>query len=257
MKKYILLFACALLLTTTISSCKKDAVKKTLLVTSVGDTINPILFTYDAAGHLSTLSSLGSVSTFSYNGDKVITRVATTGSSVRSIDSFYYDGAGNIFKVSSYDSGFVKTQTTLLTYNSDNTLNYATITSATGAIGEQLFEYTYSNGKLTQRTKSIKTGGVFKMTNRLELLGYDDKQNPLFPIYKKHLIDLQNTFANFWANPYNITIIKSTMYDNSGQVESVISASGVYTYNADGLPVSGTFTENGNISYLRYTYIEQ
>ncbi len=255
MKKYIPLILCAFVLTTVISSCKKDAVKKTFLITSFNDSTTTLAFTYDVQGNVTRLVNNGYTIDFFYNNNKLVKRTKASSGTNEGVDSAYYNGSGQLYKTVSFDNTNTKTQTTQITYNGDNTVNTVTV-DYESATADELYEFTYSGGKLVQRNKSAKDGAVYKLANKIEFLGYDDKANPLRPLYEKSLIDIQEAFAYFISYPNNFTSVKSTSYDTNGLVTNVYSASASYTYNADGLPVTATFTEGSTTSTYTLTYTE-
>lgn len=255
MKKYISLALCALIFTTIVTSCKKEAAKKTFLLTSFVDSTTNLLFTYDVQGNVTRLVNNSYTIDFYYNNDKLVKRTKTSGGTNDGVDSIYYDGSGHLYKAVSFDNTNAKTKTVQITYNGNNTVNTVTI-DYEDATPDELYEYTYTGGKMVQRNKSAKDGSSYKLANKLEFLGYDDKANPLRPVYEKSLIDIQEAFAYFISYPNNFTSVKSTSYDTNGLVTGVSSASASYTYNADNLPATATFTEGSTTTTYTLTYTE-
>ena len=250
---------CALIAAT---GCKKDnpAPEKTYLVSEFGDTTGAfsVQFTYDNEGHLTRIENPTSTINISYNNGKVVKRLSTTGGSVTGIDSVFYDGNNRIATVIGYDgTATIKQQTTSFTYNGDNTVNSATVDYENAATDDELFDFTYSGGKLTQRTKSVKILGTYKLANKVEFLAYDDKVNPFAKVFRSCLLDVIEAFIYFSAYPNNATSVKSTMYDTgTGNVTSVSSVSETYDYGSNNLPIMFHETSGGTTVAYYLHYIE-
>ncbi len=250
---------CALMVAT---GCKKDtaAPAKTYLVSEFGDTAGmfSVQFTYDNQGNLTRIENPTSTINVSYNNGKVVKRLSTTGGSVTSVDSVFYDGSNRIATVISYDGTATnKQKTTGFTYNADNTVNSATVDYENSATDDELFDFTYSGGKLTQRIKSVKILGNYKLANKVEFLAYDDKVNPFAKVYRSCLLDVIEAFIYFSAYPNNATSVKSTIYDTgSGNVTSVTSVSESYDYDSNNLPVMFHETSGGTTVAYYLHYVE-
>lgn len=250
---------CALIAAT---GCKKDnpAPAKTYLVSEFGDTTGAfsMQFTYDNEGKLTRIESPTSTINVSYSNGKAVKRVGSSGGSISSVDSLFYDGSNRIAAVVNYDGTATnKQKTTVFTYNGDNTINSATVDYENIATDDELFDFTYSGGKLTQRTKSVKILGTYKLATKVEFLAYDDKENPFAKVYRSCLIDIIEAFIYFSAYPNNATSVKSTMYDTgTGNVTSVSSVSESYDYNSNNLPVMLHESSGGSSGTYYVHYIE-
>ncbi len=248
--------AAAVLLIALSPGCKKNAAAKNYVVTQLGDSSQATNFTYDAQGKLTRLYGPSFSLDLYYNGDKVVRRVSTSSGTINAVDSVFYDASDRIFKVVEYDQpANTKSKTTIFAFNADNTINTASVDYTNPATDDELFEFTYADGKVTQRTKSVNIGGNYKLASKLEFTAYDSHVNPLSAMYRKYLIDIVEAFIYFSAYPNNFTIAKVTFYDtNNGSVTGVTPATATYTYNSDNLPVRMDITEGSTTGSLTYTY---
>lgn len=255
-----LAFAFAVLSLIAVSTgCKKNQPAKTFLITQLGNSTNTTNYTYDAQGKLTRLYGPTSSIDLFYSGDKLIRRTSTLSGSLNEIDSVYYDASGRIFSVVAYEQpANTKTKTTVFAFNADNTVNTATVHYENPATDDVLFEFTYTDGKLAQRTKSLKIGGNYKLANKLEYTAYDTRVNPLASFFRKYLSDVVEAFIYYSAYPNNFTIAKSTDYDTTtGAVTNVTPVTATYTYNSDNLPAKMYITEGSATDSLTYQYTQQ
>ncbi len=239
---------------------KKDEPVKNFGLTSITDTTGVALsnFSYGADGKLVKLFTTANSTDLYYSGDKLIRRTYTDGATLKEIDSVYYDAQGRIFKVVNWDAvANTKSKTTVFVFNVDNTINSTTVNYESALKEDELYEFTYSGGKLTERIKSVFTGGSYKLSQKFEFQGYDDKASPFSKIYRPYLTDILNAFVFFVAYPNNITLGKYTTYDTgTGLVTGVTPVTATYTYNTDNLPTRMDITEGGAIGSYLITYQE-
>lgn len=260
MKVRLAIATLAVLVLIAVTGCKKDAPVKNFVVTKISDTsgVNTSTITYDASGKVVKLFG-GSMSyDMYYSGDKIVRRTYTQSGTMQEIDSFFYDGASRIFKVVKYDAlTATKAKTTVFTYNGQNQVTDATVDNESAIIDDELFEFTYSDGKLSERKKSLKQGGVYKLSSKLEFLAYDNVKNPLSTLYRTALMDIIEAFVYFSAYPNNLTQGKQTLYDTvTGNVTGVTPITLSLTYNSDGYPIRLDLTEGANSGVLTLEYTE-
>lgn len=242
------------------TGCKKDNNEpaKTYVITEFGDTSGSFtsLYTYDADGNLTRIENNSSAINLTYYNGKLTKRVSTSGASVDNIDSVFYDGSNRIIRVVTYDgTATTKEKTTNLTYNADNTVNSATVNYESSLTPDELFDFTYVGGKLTERTKKVDELGVYKQESKVEFLAQDGKVNPFSKLYQKYLVDIVQAFVYYITLPGNVTSVKITMYDTAtGNVTSTSSVSITYDYNADSLPTAIHETSGGSTGayYIKY-----
>lgn len=238
-------------------SCKKD--KPHFVLTALGDSagVAQTTFTYDASGKMIKFGAGTTNYDFYYSGDKLIARSYTSSGTIENIDSFRYDAQNRVSRVDDYDvSSNVLVKSTTFSYNSDNSINSASVHYASLGSKDELYNYTYEGGKLKKREDMEKIATVFKKKTETEFLAYDNHDNPFKEIYQKYLIDQFSLFVFVWSYPYNFTSVKQTSYDTTtGDVTSVSSAVGTYKYNADGLPERVTFEQD--IYTVIYTFAYQ
>lgn len=242
------------------TGCKKDkddVPAKEYLISKLGVT----LFDYNAAGQAIRLGTDESFTSMFYNGDKLVKKVVTSNYAIYEIDSLFYDASGRLVRADVYDIQAnipEKRSTVALAYNADGSVNTITVDFVNAFTSDQLIEFTYSGKHLVQRIKKENNGSGYKLVYKEELLAFDDKVNPLEPIYKKYLLDSPETIHIAVAGPNNPTSYKRTNYDLvTGTETSVETANFSYTYNENNLPTLLQITQGGTTTDIDIAYIEK
>lgn len=240
------------------TGCKKDEPIKTYLLTALADSsgVDQVSFEYDGNNNLIRFGT-GSSSTYNffYNGGKVVLRNYVDAGIVKNVDSFFYDGSNRVIRVECYDGANTKVKTTAFSYNSNNTVNTATIDYVNPIEDDLLFDYEYSGSNVLKRTSSQKNLGTYKVSSVVEYLDFDDKTNPFQSIYKKYLLDEVGLLYFVWSGANNPTSAKQTDYDiATGNATSVASVTTTYVYNSDNFPTRSTSIQGSNTQVYTYEY---
>jgi len=253
---YVFVFLMVVVALLFSGGCKKNNSTQYLL-SALGDSSGTAAttFTYDLNGQVAMIYSNADLSgwDFYYNGSAISVRTYTSQGQVTTIDSFFYDTQNRLVQINDYsDTGKIKTS--VFTYNGDNTVNSVSVTYTTG-LNNELHNYTYTNGKLTERDDLVNVSGNFKLSSKYEFLAYDNHSNPFNNIGRIYLPDQFTLFAFVWCYPNNFTSAKLTYYDTStGNPTSVDSNTGSYTYNSAGLPTKAIFYDGSNNTTYTYAY---
>ncbi|MEO7175683.1 MAG: hypothetical protein ABI002_07820 [Saprospiraceae bacterium] len=237
-------------------SCGKDEKKEILFTELVGsaDSTDRFVISYGLNGEVSRIDKGSySIQYFQKEG-KIAYRKTFSGSSLSSVDTVFTDATGKILKADTYDDAGTKESTTTLSYNSNNTLNSATIDYVDSGSDDISFEYLYLNGTISQKLRYRKVGSEYKLVQKDEILTYDDMENPWDEILMPYLVLNIDVSAIVWAGPnHNPQSIKSSDIDPiSGAVTNVTLNTLSYQYNDDGFP-SEIFIDG--VSTYKYRYI--
>lgn len=242
------------------TSCKKDEepVKAYTLIGIIdsASTAQSAALDYDSEGKLLRFG-VGSAFSYNYyyNGNNISVRIRSANNIMQSTDSFFYDGASRLVRIEKYDENAVKVSTLQFGYNGDNTVNTINVDYVDPGDDDLLYEYTYANGDVTMRTESHKVGGSFKINNKFEILGYDDKINPFHPLYKKYFLDEVYLYYYLWAGVHNATSAKLTTYDLvTGDAIDVAPGTTTFTYNADNYPLTAKSISGTTETKVTYNY---
>ncbi len=187
--------------------------------------------------------------------------MVTSNFAIYEIDSLFYDGSGRLVRSEVYEiqaNQPIKKSTIVLAYNTNGTVNTITVDFVNPFTNDQLLEFTYSGGNLLQRVNKEYDGTGYKVSWKEDFLAFDDKPNPLKPIYEKYLLDSPETAHLAVAGTNNVTSHKKTTYSLvTGDETSVETISFSYTYNENNLPVMCQVNQAGTSLDVDIEYIEK
>lgn len=252
------LLGAAIMLTTFLSSCKKDdgdSTENGQAISSLTDSTGAVLFsiTYTSDKKPARIVTNDATFDFYYNNGKLVKRTQT--GSVTATDSFFYDGNGRFSRVDNYDGGMAMVRSTVFAYNGDNTLNTATVNSMVFGSADAMYEFTYTGSNLNIVKEYEKVLGSFNMRRQFEFLAFDAKTNPLEDIITNYFPDQFNLLVFLMYSQNNVTSMKQTDYNSSnGNITGSFPVTATYTYNGNTKPSQIIITINGNTNKANYTY---
>jgi hypothetical protein len=190
----------------------------------------------------------------------MLARTYTSSGTLKNVDSFFYDVAGQLIRADDYDNTLTKVKSTIFVYNGDNTMNSASVTYVSPTNPNEYYENTYGTGGqlLSRKSYVANSSGIFQLITDVQFLAYDNKANPFVPIYQNYLLDQFNLFAFVYASPNNFTSAKEIFYDaTTGNISNLDFSEVSYSYNSNNLPAGLTATDGTTITKYNFTYIQQ
>lgn len=265
------LFLSAAALVVLFAACSKDddnntpdTAKKYLLhITSPKDSME---FTYDAANNVQKIGYYSpddtEISELTYENGKLTKKSSSVnGAAMKLLQTFDYNSAGKLLRVSFYVSGTTKSRYDSLVYDANGRLTALYELSTDAKIWSKYAYIWDSKGNVTRQVLLDVTDGVESKDSSITDYTYDNKVNYAFRQPELSLLDVEDPALRLSTN----NIIKSVETSNTNPGYN-LTVTEEYTYDEDGFPVTQKETEketqDGTVVHtvensFKYRYIKK